>query len=529
VVSVSSRVVQHNLQKDRAAVYVFGCTGSETSSFTSILEKHSTVQAVGIHDLSSLNFLPSESKFIFLLRDPRDVFAASKLAFGSDFTTFREEWEKSLLHAHLLKLRLGTSRVREVEYQALQNDPKGALRKIFEFVQLAYTDQTFSDDEVANLIGPHVNRQALSQEENDAVCRRLHGLMRHVGYLAYEEYEQISRDELRKVDGRRSKTLARSSADQCKRGRTMVDLERLWNKWIDVPPVFIVGHGRSGTTLLKMMLTAHPSISISSEGAYVCPLRSRISAYGDLREIENLDSFRMHLLPWLTVVNYLNPPTTDDLAAFAEKFGCDERAFITFLGTWEAAILGKQQLKWWGDNEPTHVFNIPYFRKLFPSSKFIFMIRDPRDVFASFKAAWPKAQTAESLSMRWERCLLDGLVAASCLGDSAVKQMKYEDLVTNPSARLEEICGFLSVEYTDAMLNFHETKPAKNLSQVAHHRNVVKPVFTDSVGKYHRILSPQEIATIEQRLCIPMRYFGYLSDEEYAHAFDSDRQSSNTA
>jgi len=112
--------------------------------------------------------------------------------------------------------------------------------------------------------------------------------------------------------------------------------------------------------------------------------------------------------------------------------------------------------------------------------------------------------------MGWERCLLDGLVAASCLGDSTVKQMKYEDLVTNPSARLEEICGFLNVDYIDAMLNFHETKPAKNLSQVAHHRNVVKPVFTDSVGKYHRILSAQEIETIEQRLCIPMRYFGYL-------------------
>jgi len=509
--SVSSRAVQHKIQSGRAAVYVFGGPGSETSSLISILEKHS-VQAARIHDLPSLNLLPSDSKFIFLLRDPRDAFAASKLASGSEFAMFLEEWEKSLLYDLLLKRSLGTSQVKEVEFDSLQNDPKGALRQIFEFLQLEYTDQRFSDDAVGNLLGPDVNRQALSQEENDSICRRLHGLMRHLGYLSYEEYEEISREEFRKADGHRSKTLAPVSADQCKRGRTMIDLERLWNNWIDVPPVFIVGHGRSGTTLLRMMLTAHPNISISSEGAYVCPLRSTISAYGDLHDIENLDRFRMHLLPWLAVVNYLNPPTTDDLAAFVEKFGCDERAIITFLGTWEAAVLGKQELKWWGDNEPSHVFNIAYFRKLFPSSKFIFMIRDPRDVFASFKSAWPKAHTAQSLSMGWERCLLDGLVAASCLGDSTVKQMKYEDLVTNPGARLEEICGFLDVDYIDAMLNFHETKPAKNLSQVAHHRNVVKPVFTDSVGQYRRILSAQEIETIEQRLCIPMRYFGYLSD-----------------
>jgi hypothetical protein len=65
------------------------------------------------------------------------------------------------------------------------------------------------------------------------------------------------------------------------------------------------------------------------------------------------------------------------------------------------------------------------------------------------------------------------------------------------------------------MLEFHELEAAKNLSRVAHHRNVVKPVFTHSVGKYRQILTREEIAAIEQRLCTPMRYFGYISYEEY--------------
>jgi hypothetical protein len=87
--------------------------------------------------------------------------------------------------------------------------------------------------------------------------------------------------------------------------------------------------------------------------------------------------------------------------------------------------------------------------------------------------------------------------------------------VTTPGAQLEEICGFLHVEYTDAMLKFHEIEAAKNLSRVAHHRNVVKPVFTHSVGKYRQILTREETAAIEQRLCTPMRHFGYISYEEY--------------
>jgi sulfotransferase family protein len=290
---------------------------------------------------------------------------------------------------------------------------------------------------------------------------------------------------------------------------------RRGREWVDIPPVFIVGHGRSGTTLLRMMLSANRRIFISSEGAYVCPLRCGISTYGDLRDTRNLERLQIALLPWLEAVNYLSPPGIEDLAAWVDRFGCDERALITFYGTWEARVLGKDDLEWWGDNEPSHVFNIPYFARLFPSCKFILMIRDPRDVYASYKAAWPGYHTAESLAMLWERCLLDGLLAASCLGDSTVKQVRYENLVTNPRAQLQEVCEFLHVEYADTMLKFYESKAAKHLSQVSHHKSVVKAVFTESVGKHRQILTQEEIVAIEQRLYTPMRCLKYISNEEY--------------
>src|SRR5439155_14441618 len=120
----------------------------------------------------------------------------------------------------------------------------------------------------------------------------------------------------------------------------------------------------------------------------------------------------------------------------------------------------------------------------------------------------------ESLALSWERCLLDGLLALSCLGGSTVNQVRYESLVTDPKSQLEEICGFLHVEYTDAMLQFHQMEAARNLSRGAHHRNVVQSVFTHSVGKYRQILTSEEIATIEQRLRTAMSHFGYASYQE---------------
>jgi hypothetical protein len=201
--------------------------------------------------------------------------------------------------------------------------------------------------------------------------------------------------------------------------------------------------------------------------------------------------------------------------AWADRFGCDERSLITFYGTWEARTLGRDDLTWWGDNEPSHVFNIPYFKELFPNSKFILMIRDPRDVYASFKTAWPHTHTAESLAMAWERCLLDGLLAASRLGSGVVQQLRYENLVTNPEAQLKGICKFLDVEYTDAVMNFHESDAAKNLSRIEHHRNLAQPLFRSSVGRYRQVLTREEIAAVQDRLYSPMTCLGYLSYKEY--------------
>jgi len=263
-----------------------------------------------------------------------------------------------------------------------------------------------------------------------------------------------------------------------------------------------------------MMLSAHPRIFISSEGAYVCPIRCHLSQYGDLRDITNLERLRSDLLPWLEAVNFLSPPGVDALAAWVNQFGCDERALVTFYGTWEARILGKKDLAWWGDNEPSHVFNIPYFRELFPKAKFILMVRDPRDVFASFKAAWPWS-SSEGVALAWRRALLEGRLAAFSLGDSTIKQVKYEDLVMDPPGQLRAICEFLGVEYRASMLSFSETEAAKNLSGVSHHRNLVKPVFTTSIGKYRQTLTQEEIAIINLRLYSPMRSLGYISDDEY--------------
>jgi Sulfotransferase family len=505
-------------------VFIVGCRGSGTTLLKLVLSAHpgiSTSREIAqVNDDSNevprLESLFPDCKFILVVRDPRDVFAWGKDKFGWDFLTFRNEWERSVVHSLATKSFVGPARAIQVKYEDLIMTPQNELQKICRFLNLEYVDELLTElQREPSVSGSHRGSPVLTQEEYDGICRRLHSPMKLLGYLSYKEYDHYSRSQLREIATRRSEALKSLSVDRAARPQPNRPVEMASPHWIEVPPIFIVGHGRSGTTLLRMMLSAHPEIFISSEGAYICPLRSQISAYGDVRERRNLAKLHKDLFPWLEAVNFLNPPRVQNLIEWVDRFGGDERSLITFYGTWEARTLGRHDLAWWGDNEPSHLFNIPYLQRLFPSSRFILMIRDPRDVYASFKTAWPDTRTAESIAMLWERCLLDGLLAASRLGSGVVHQVRYEDLVTNPEAQLKEVCKFLNVEYTDAMMNFHESDAAKNLSQVEHHRNIAQPLFRSSVGRYRQILTREEIATIHHRLYSPMTFLGYLSYEHY--------------
>lgn len=283
--------------------------------------------------------------------------------------------------------------------------------------------------------------------------------------------------------------------------------------WIDVPPVFIVGCPRSGTTLLRLMLSAHSRISISSEGAYIYRLRSRFLSYRELSNPRQLKALYKELMPLLENEKFLSPPSFDQLRSWVARFGTNLRSIITFYGTWEARAVGKERLAWWGDNAPYHVYHVPFFNHLFPDSKLIFMIRDPRDVYVSSKAAL--GYSIDNAVEAWEKSLLDGALAKSYLGPARVRQLKYEDLVTAPRVRLQDLCTFLGIEYEEAMFTYHQSQAAKAVAQLVHHKNLLKPVFTSAVGRYRHILTREEIATIHRRLYSPMTCLGYLSYEDY--------------
>ncbi|MBS4048860.1 MAG: sulfotransferase [Alphaproteobacteria bacterium] len=100
----------------------------------------------------------------------------------------------------------------------------------------------------------------------------------------------------------------------------------------------------------------------------------------------------------------------------------------------------------WIDDTPLNFVNFDFLHALYPQMKFIHMIRDPRDVAASFtNQAWFPPDQALAISVcaamiRSYRSLKDSIPADRLL------EVRLEDLVTKTDETLTRVAAFLEVE-----------------------------------------------------------------------------------
>ena len=224
------------------------------------------------------------------------------------------------------------------------------------------------------------------------------------------------------------------------------------------PPVpFIVGVGRSGTTMLRLMLDSHPQLTIPPETHFVPDLIDAIEAgAGPEQAVEVMQSVRqwgdLHIEPAEAVARFR---ALDDFNP-----GDALRAFY--------AIYAERQGKpRWGEKTPAYVRNMRKIEKALPEARFIHVIRDGRDVALS---RWkrtlgdgekaPAGQVAEGWQRRIRRAQKQGRRLDHYL------ELRYEDLVTDTEPNLRRISEFLELEWDPVMLRFYE-RAADRMSEMA--------------------------------------------------------------
>ena len=238
-------------------------------------------------------------------------------------------------------------------------------------------------------------------------------------------------------------------------------------------PVFIVGCGRSGTTMLRLMLDSHPALSIPGESTFIRYLWINRRDYG------TGDRFRPERLldDILTDANFMrwgvSPQNVRDRVSrlvsptFADIVAAPFEAY--------ADMHGKAR---WGDKTPIYVLSIPALAQLFPSARFVHLIRDGRDVASSYLSIPMFEGGIWQASLRWRDWVSAGIRSGRRLPPGRYIEIRYEDLVADTDRQLTELCSFLDLEFDGVMLSYHvdaEKRLQARPDYVQFHRNISRP------------------------------------------------------
>jgi hypothetical protein len=269
-------------------------------------------------------------------------------------------------------------------------------------------------------------------------------------------------------------------------------------------PVFIVGAQRSGTTLLRLLLSAHSQLAIPEEGTFWIPLFRRFGAHPE-REITGLELDRA--LAYVERNHQfklwgIDPAPHFDALRRRGRARLDELIAGTYLVY--SRVHGK---RWWGEKSSVFFRMVPVISRVFPESRFIHMVRDGRDVYASWRKMDATKGNAAVNAVEWIYKLRKARRDLAALGPGRALEVRYETLVSEPARTMEIVCRFLDLDYEPAMLDFWRSS-AEHIG--AHHSDLIfNPVTTRSVNKWKKELTPRDVRHFELLAGPELRALGY--------------------
>jgi Tfp pilus assembly protein PilF len=237
----------------------------------------------------------------------------------------------------------------------------------------------------------------------------------------------------------------------------------------DVPPVFLVGFPRSGTTLLDQILASHPEVTTLEERDTLMEAASTLIGSGDGFE------------RWASL-------SDDEI----------ERMRSSYWRQVRTALGGAPERPVFVDKLPLNAVFLPIVYRLFPTAKVVVAVRDPRDVVLScyqqrfgMNAAMFQLLRLDTAATYYDAVM--GLVR-TCRAKLPlqVHEVRYESVVQDFDATIGALLAFIGVGWNDGVRAYAETAKTRAIGTPSA-AQVIRPLYATAQGKwrnYRAFLEP---------------------------------------
>lgn len=267
---------------------------------------------------------------------------------------------------------------------------------------------------------------------------------------------------------------------------------------------FIIGVGRSGTSLLQSILSSHSNICLPPETGFV---RQNILAWHKQEECTTAD------------LKSINGKLSRVIPEIEHKLPTRHSDELYFFKTVLKLYRNKKSKDKMGDKDPRLIEFIDAVSKLFPDAKFIHLIRDPRDVLLSKRnAEWSKDKPGWYHIFANYIQLKIGEWQGKKLPKGKYLLLTYEELLNNPEISIKKACSFLGVEFEESMLSFQDkAKELVSEDEKQWKQETMGPLLKNNTGKWKGKLTEFEVALTEML----SRQAFEIGSYQYSKVYDS--------
>lgn len=276
---------------------------------------------------------------------------------------------------------------------------------------------------------------------------------------------------------------------------------------------FLICSERSGSNLITRMLDAHSQVCGPATKHLINPVARNAFRYEPLERSANWQALLEDIQGLLGAdfSRWQRSFSLADLAALASPG--DLPALVRGVFEAEAAAHGKTRVF----VKENQVYEFAAFLLLhFPEAKFVYQVRDPRDMALSWKQNPGHPGGVCRAARQWQA---DQQASLRLHGElhrlGRARLVRYEELIAEPERVLGEVLAMMGLAWEPGMLAFHESALTRaNAGQQHAWANLGQAVMAGNRQKYREALSADEIRAVEAICSTEMQLLGYACEHD---------------